>query len=258
MIALGTIEDAVKVVKFLKEFIDDWKNAPDEIKLLKSQATAVETLLRNLATHQPGGLDKIPEEGSEMEGLGGIVRRHLDQIEKFLEGVQMKRPYRAVGVKKRVWLRKKIFGGGAKELSSQLANVQNVLNTIASSALMQANAQQEQMQAYMLLMLQAIESDSSAMRKLLTPAPPVSQPCHEHDQCSEGHGCVYHSTTATDQVIPGKLAAYLGQTYISAGRTAQNRRVITITYYFPSGKLIALFFFHSHYKTQQVAFCSRS
>ncbi|KAI0337824.1 hypothetical protein BDW22DRAFT_1363595 [Trametopsis cervina] len=80
MIAISTIEDTVTVVKFLKEFIDDWKNAPDEIMFLKSQATAVDTLLRNVAAGHPRGINKIPGEGS---GIGEYKARYRSKSPKL-------------------------------------------------------------------------------------------------------------------------------------------------------------------------------
>ncbi|KAI0337860.1 hypothetical protein BDW22DRAFT_1433025 [Trametopsis cervina] len=199
MISLSTIEDAVKVVKLLKELIGDWKKAPEAIKLLEIEAAAVETLLLDLGTHHSRSLDGIAEEGARVGELDSLVRRHLKEIEKFLEEVQMKSPSGTVRVKKRVWLWKKISGDDVKELSSQLAALRGVLYTMAASTLIQSSAQHEQTLVNILQTQRATKSDPSVAHQQPTPAAPVPQQRYGHSQSLEGCHCVYQNTTATDQ-----------------------------------------------------------
>ncbi|KAI0341221.1 hypothetical protein BDW22DRAFT_338148 [Trametopsis cervina] len=217
---IDAIEKGITIIQYLREFIDNVKKAPETLRFLEIQAIGVKTLLDELYYAPPEALIPLAEDRSQLEELSTLVRHHLREIETFIGTVHKKDKAGTLRLRKSVWIRRRISGDDAEQLSSRLVSLRDALQTIAVSTVMRSNKRQEGNHAEILQILRAIGLHTSATRwqQTINPQPVTHVPSGPSSslrlQCLDGCLCRCHSR-ATRQVMPEGLVPLFGRLHVS-------------------------------------------
>lgn len=124
---IGFVTTGIQVVKLVKTTIDDIKNAPKELQLLRDRAADIEASLKELQRRQLDGLFESQEDIDMLERTGRRAQTCLDEITVFTAKVQKTSKDGAVAVDKLRWILK---GDTLKGLSGQLNLLDAALNSV--------------------------------------------------------------------------------------------------------------------------------
>ncbi|KAI0687373.1 hypothetical protein BC835DRAFT_407644 [Cytidiella melzeri] len=122
------MEKAYKAMKLIKDTLDDLKDAPDNLQLLRLRASSIEELLNRLdqlpPRSSPGAVD------ADLKCLAVIAAKRLEEVEVFLAKMRTTGENGKVKLKKARFLQSKVFGDNIEDLSTKLDNLQTTLRSM--------------------------------------------------------------------------------------------------------------------------------
>lgn len=104
--AVGLIGTSIKVVKFIKNTIDEIRDAPVTLKNLQRRVVAVEMLMEELQGSQLQSLFRSSRDVSVLEDLASQAKSCVGEIEGFVEKMQRKGKGGEMTIAKVKWLLK--------------------------------------------------------------------------------------------------------------------------------------------------------
>lgn len=129
--AAGLIGTGIKVVKFIKNAVEEIRDTPAVLQALQQRATTAEMLMEEVQSSQLELLFRSTRDLSVLEDLAIQAKRRIDEIEVFVEKMQRKGKDGEMKVAKVKWLFKR---KDVQTLSAKLDQLQNVLVAIINVA----------------------------------------------------------------------------------------------------------------------------
>ena len=124
---VALIATGISVVKAVKEVLEDIRNAPLELRILRERVANLEMSLRELQRRRMDDIFDADEDLVVLEDLGLRAQGALDKINKFMAEMQKVAKDGHVVLDKMKWLLK---GSRLKDLSRQLDGLDDALNTV--------------------------------------------------------------------------------------------------------------------------------
>lgn len=124
---LAFVTASVQVIKLVKDTLDDIRNAPKELQVLRERVDDIEMSLEELQRQRIEGLFQSEEDIVRLERIGGRVNACLEEIRMFMAKVQTIGKRGSAVVDRWKWLMK---GDTLKDLSRQLDRLDSTLNAV--------------------------------------------------------------------------------------------------------------------------------
>ncbi|KAI0690943.1 hypothetical protein BC835DRAFT_151869 [Cytidiella melzeri] len=122
------MEKAYKAMKLIKDTLDDLKDAPDNLQLLRLRASSIEELLNRLDQLPPCSSSGAAD--ADLQCLAVIAAKRLEEVEVFLAKMRTTGENGKVKLKKARFLQSKVFGDNIEDLSTKLDNLQTTLRSM--------------------------------------------------------------------------------------------------------------------------------
>ncbi|KAI0690951.1 hypothetical protein BC835DRAFT_153284 [Cytidiella melzeri] len=218
------MEKAYKAMKLIKDTLDDLKDAPDNLQLLRLRASSIEELLNRLDQLPPCSSSGAAD--ADLQCLAVIAAKRLEEVEGFLAKMRTTGENGKVKLKKARFLQSKVFGDNIEDLSTKLDNLQTTLRSMCEivtirsiSQITTASSRSEVLLQEVVTILGADSTTGSAhIVRLSTPAHrPLKPPSRNRLRCVQGCACRCHRPSST-QVVPSYVTLLVGHVYVPKRR----------------------------------------
>ncbi|KAI0690968.1 hypothetical protein BC835DRAFT_1362381 [Cytidiella melzeri] len=225
MDVLSCIDKAYKAMKLIKKTIDDVKDAPDSLQLLRLRASYIEALLNEL-DRLPARFLSEAEDRADLQRFAAIAAKSVEEVEDFLAKVLRSGKNGDRKVNKARFLQSKAFGSNIEDLSTKLDSLQKTLTLMcdivtlrSKSQATTAPSQSEVLLEEVATALRRVDITMSALSvRTSIPAPRLITPTsHNRLRCLVGCECRCHSP-GTSQVVTSWLTPYVGKVNVPKQR----------------------------------------
>jgi len=221
---VGLIGTAYKTIKFIKNTLDNLKNAPNELQSLRDRVEDIESSLAELERKEVASLFHSEQDIKRINRLAERVGKCLSEIEVFMKGMLKNRKDGEKRVDKVMWLWK---GKDIARLKGHLVDLEGTLHSTWDLVHSRSQIQQAEMlrevESKLVGMSSSFDMSFAALRIRQAPVAsfssgvPLRATQHREARrlrCLEDCTCRCH-TTSSRELIPKTVSTYIGQIHAS-------------------------------------------